>query len=95
MKMITVMDKHFAKALVDTPMRYLSKADTESLDHAIELVKNLSFSQRSKLTHDEAWESAKETGRPILFEKIVLASGGQTALDHMIVLQEARNELAY
>lgn len=81
---LSVSNRHFVEALVDTPMRYLSEVDIGALDHGIAMVKNLNFSQRSILTHDSAWDSARSDGRPIAFEQIVIASGGgEDALDYI------------
>ena len=56
---------------------YLSKADVEILDSAIVQYGNMSFAERTKLSHDSAWEAAWESAKedeasqnPMLLESI-------------------------
>ena len=39
-------------------MKFLSKSETEALDHAIEENESLTFGQLMRKSHDEAWDEA-------------------------------------
>lgn len=49
---------HRVKPLRDADLDYLAKSDVEILEKAITLYGNMSFKERTDLSHDSAWQAA-------------------------------------
>ncbi|MDR0605497.1 MAG: SocA family protein [Bacteroidales bacterium] len=73
-KMFTVEANYIIKPIQKANMDYLSKSDIIELDASIDKCKDKSFEELKILSHDLAWNSAKNNS-PISFEDILREVG--------------------
>lgn len=70
--------------------RYLSKFNLECLRYGLEVCKGLDFGERTRITHDYAWDEAQKDGVVLLKQNIAFAGGAQQdCLEYIAEIEEA------
>ncbi|MET7259324.1 Panacea domain-containing protein [Dyadobacter fermentans] len=88
------VDDKTISAVSQPDMDYLAESETAAIDYSIDLIKDLSFKERTDLSHDEAWESAKMNSWMDI-KKIAEAGGAsEDMIEYFIERNEAAKALA-
>jgi len=93
--LIAPSESYFLTAKQAPDMRYLGKVDVHYLDAAIQAIREIGIgpagmNERTEITHDAAWQSVAELGKPIQTRAILLAGNASA---EVIDLFDQHNEL--
>ncbi len=89
--LLCVEGKNHVVGLQAPDLKYLSQSDRDCLDYAIDTCKGLNFDERTRLTHDYAWDQARKNGVAIRWDDIAVAGGGgDELLDYFNDLQDSQ-----
>lgn len=77
-------------ALEAPDTRFLSRFNIECLQYGLEVCKGLDFGERTRITHDFAWDQAQKNGVALVKQNIAIAGGAQQdCLDYIAEMEEA------
>ena len=74
--LLRVEGKNHVVGLKSPDLKYLSQSDCDCLDYAIDTCQGLNFDERTRLTHDYAWDQAQKNGVAMRWDDIAVAGGG-------------------